>query len=149
MRQLPECKFKFLGPIYAQKKKINRLKKEYSNIEFTGDINYTQLPLAMKEFDVAIIPHIINDFTTSMNPLKLYEYLSAGKPVVTTGVAGTDEISKYVYLAQDKNEFVNKLKMVIQNENITDEIEDIVGSIPEIYFWSNISDRVISLLKNL
>jgi glycosyltransferase involved in cell wall biosynthesis len=35
---------------------------------------------------VALIPYLENDYTRSCFPLKLYEYLAAGKPVVATGL---------------------------------------------------------------
>ena len=40
----------------------------------------------MAAFDVGLIPYLWNDYTRSCFPLKLYEYLAAGKPVVATGL---------------------------------------------------------------
>ena len=60
----------------------------------------------MSAFDVGIIPHRIDPYTASMDPLKLYEYLAAGLPVVTTRVAGTEALSEQVEIVESADEFV-------------------------------------------
>jgi glycosyltransferase involved in cell wall biosynthesis len=63
----------------------------------------------MRAFDVCIVPHQVTPFTESLNPLKLFEYLAAGLPVVSTDVAGFRDFAdrgvagaegKFVYLAR-------------------------------------------------
>ena len=71
-----------------------------------GDRHYEDIPRIMSAFDVGIIPHRIDPFTTSMDPLKLYEYLAAGLPVVTTPVAGTEALSDHVQVIGSADEFV-------------------------------------------
>lgn len=149
LKQHSNKKFIFIGPIYAQKAKINKLKRNYQNIEFTGDIHYTKLPMLLKNIDVAIIPHIIDEFTDSMNPLKLYEYLAAGKPVVTTGIAGTMNISKYIYVGNN-NTFVELLEKVT-NEIISGDIKahDIANSMPCECTWNFRSKEMLDKLEKI
>ncbi|MEC0239710.1 glycosyltransferase [Paenibacillus dokdonensis] len=54
------------------------------NVLLLGEKPYTELPSYLQQFDVAIIPFLQNELTRATNPVKLYEYLSAGKPVVST-----------------------------------------------------------------
>ena len=58
----------------------------------------------------AIIPFTINDLTRHTNPVKMYEYLAAGKPVVGTAMPeimiGADGLT---YIARDGADFVMKL----------------------------------------
>jgi glycosyltransferase involved in cell wall biosynthesis len=54
---------------------------------------------ALMHSDVCIIPHVISPLTTAMSPLKLYEYLAAGKPVVTTQLEPARGVSKRVISA--------------------------------------------------
>ena len=141
-------RFVFIGPILSQEKKIKELQSRYNNIIFTGDVHYTKLPQMMREIDIAIIPHSVDKFTESMNPLKLYEYLAAGKPVVTTSVAGVTSISKYVYEASSNSEFVDTLK------TLTDTIKninplDVVNSIPEECSWNNRTNSIQNLINQL
>lgn len=141
-------RFVFIGPIYSQRDVIKKLKEKYSNIDFIGDVHYNNLPSVMKEIDVAIMPHVVNDFTNSMNPLKLYEYLASGKPVVTTRVAGTSTISSYVHIAFSDDEFVNDLKILVET---VDKIEPqkIIESIPMECTWKARTETILALFSEL
>jgi len=55
-----------------------------ANIQHGGRIAYSRLPALMATFDVAMIPFKINDLIKATSPIKLYEYLAAGLPVVAT-----------------------------------------------------------------
>lgn len=50
-----------------------------------------QIPAYAAAADALVVPHLVNAFTDSLNPIKLYEYLAAGRPVVSTPVAGFRE----------------------------------------------------------
>jgi len=148
LQQCPDDKFVFLGPVFSQKRRIQELQKRYSNVFFEGDVHYSELPMRMKEFDITLIPHKIDRFTDSMNPLKLYEYLAAGKPVVTTGVAGTESISKFVYVAESKDIFLQILKRTIKEVDNIDK-QEIVDSVPIECRWVNRVDNMLSLIESL
>ena len=45
----------------------------------------------LQHADVLIVPHLVNGFTDSLDPIKLYEYQAVGRPVVSTAVAGFRE----------------------------------------------------------
>jgi glycosyltransferase involved in cell wall biosynthesis len=49
---------------------------------------HTELPAYLQHADVLLVAHLVNAFTDSLDPIKLYEYQAAGKPVVSTAVAG-------------------------------------------------------------
>ena len=55
-----------------------------SNMHFLGPKPYAALPQYLSAFDVAILPFEVNDITVSVDPLKVYEYMAAGKPVVAS-----------------------------------------------------------------
>lgn len=129
----PEKSFVFLGPVWTKVDKLKRLR----NVHFLGEVGYQDLPHVLKQFDLGIIPHQINDFTNSMNPLKLYEYLAAGLPVVTTPVSGTEQFSKSVFIAKSREEFDLKInKVIASNKNSRPELcpeEDLLKN----YSWEN------------
>jgi glycosyltransferase involved in cell wall biosynthesis len=81
-RQNENISFVFAGPMDKQ------LVPDYffniPNIYFTGRIPYNQMPNMLKGFDVAIIPFKKTEESTTVFPLKLFEYLGAGKPIVAT-----------------------------------------------------------------
>lgn len=150
LQKFPDTDFVFLGPIYSQKSTVNRLLATYDNIYFKGDIHYNDLPVEMMQFDVAIIPHVVNEFTNSMNPLKLYEYLAAGKIVVTSEVAGTENISPYVFMSTNKDDFVSLLSKAInisKNDSFNSQV--VVQSVPDSCKWSNRVDIILQLIKGI
>ena len=65
---------------------------------------YRQLPSFLKAFDLAMIPFVINEITSSTSPVKLFEYMAAGKPILTSKMP---ECLKYqsVVTYKDANEF--------------------------------------------
>ncbi|CAN5306182.1 UDP-galactopyranose mutase [soil metagenome] len=57
-----------------------------ANIQYPGGADYDDLPARLAEWDVALMPFAINDSTRFISPTKTPEYLSAGKPVVSTPI---------------------------------------------------------------
>ena len=55
-----------------------------ANVEFLGEKPYDELAAYLYAFDVCIIPFKLTDLIKATNPVKLYEYLCSGKPVVAT-----------------------------------------------------------------
>ena len=53
-----------------------------------GGREHTTIPAYLKSADVLVVPHVVTEFTDSLDPIKVYEYLAAARPVVSTPVAG-------------------------------------------------------------
>lgn len=69
-----------------------------------------ELPHFVKYFDCAIIPFVYNEFTRSVYPLKVNEYLAGGRPVVTTRFS--EDISAFdsiAYVCDDHHTFVSSV----------------------------------------
>jgi glycosyltransferase involved in cell wall biosynthesis len=75
------------------------------NVHFLGRKPFREALAYMREFNVAIIPHLQNDFNRNTNPLKLYEYLALGKPVVMTPQVGLEEVGDLVRVADTPEQF--------------------------------------------
>ena len=56
------------------------------NIKFWGKIEHQDLPSYVRSWDVAIIPFKEGKLTQAVDPIKLYEYLFLGLPVVATNI---------------------------------------------------------------
>ena len=82
--KLPDVHFVFVGRILPEKKESVKRLSEKSNILFLGERPYPELPHYLKYFDLAHIPFVSNELVRGVNPIKLYEYLAAGKRVVST-----------------------------------------------------------------
>jgi len=87
------------------------------NVVFTGPKNIKDLPQYLQHIDVALIPFRINTLTKSIYPLKINEYLSAGKAVVSTSFS--DDIrgfSPVIYLAADNKHFIQLINQALQED---------------------------------
>lgn len=62
---------------------------------------FRQLPAYLQHADVLIVPHVVDAFTDSLDPIKLYEYLAVGRPVVSTPVAGFRDAEEAVLAVGD------------------------------------------------
>lgn len=58
--------------------------RKLANIRFVGEVPHRELPLLMQQFSVAVIPFVISRLTEVTDPVKLYEYLAGGCPVVAS-----------------------------------------------------------------
>ncbi len=110
----PNFSFVYIGPIWAEIKQefFSRLGK-YKNVFTLGPKSYELIPWYIHDFDAAIVPHKINDLTQSMNPMKIYEYLACGKPVISTPIAGSEAFGDLIYTAADYAQFNHCLRQAV------------------------------------
>ena len=85
---------------------------------FLGKKSYQEIQKYGAHFDVAIMFWIRRDWIKHCSPLKLKEYLSLGKPVVSTLIEEVkDEFSDIVYIASDENEFLACLDNALEKSD--------------------------------
>ncbi|HLD21413.1 MAG TPA: glycosyltransferase [Patescibacteria group bacterium] len=141
----PTYQFIIAGPIWKEvKSACTMLQKKYKNIQFIGSIPYAELPDIISCFDVAIIPHKIDAFTQSMNPLKLYEYLAAGKPVVASAIAGADQFQDLVQLAVSPEDFSSKIVEALQTDS--DELRNRRQHMAALHSWNKRTTLLFDIL---
>lgn len=143
IRNLPDYNFIFIGPVLSPKY-LNDL-NDYSNVYFLGAKKHTLIPSYLYWSDVCIMPHKVNKFTKSMNPLKLYEYLACGKEIVTTPIPPTDLFKEVVNIASTKEEFLNKISDSLGKSKDSSRRKLISSSVID-HSWSN---RVDSMLEKI
>lgn len=88
-----------------------------SNVHFLGHQPYERIPAFLEQFDVCQIPFLINDVTAATDPVKLYEYLSHGKPVVATAMSELQAFRDVVYLADNASDFAAKLDQALSEDD--------------------------------
>jgi glycosyltransferase involved in cell wall biosynthesis len=79
---------------------------EHPNVHFLGVKRYPDVVRYIRAFDVAIIPHLDNDMTRGMSPLKAFVYASCGVPVIATEVANLVELKTAIRVAGSHDEFI-------------------------------------------
>lgn len=115
----PQKSFVLIGGVWPGiRKQVNERLRTLPNVHFLGRKSFRETPQYLREFDVAMIPHKQNEFNRHTNPMKLYEYLAAGKPVVSTPGAGLDEFKDLVYLAGKPEEFNKGIIQALEENSI-------------------------------
>ncbi len=59
-----------------------------------GTRAYDELPAVLRGADAALIPYALNELTASIFPMKVYEYLAAGLPVVATPLPALADVTR-------------------------------------------------------
>lgn len=109
----PDKTFLLVGPLNSPEPREIGL-YQLPNVVFTGSRRLEELPPLLRHMDCTLIPFLCNTLTESIYPLKINEYLAAGKPVVSTGFS--DDIRSFadcIYLAENHADFINLIDRAI------------------------------------
>ncbi len=138
--QLSNCSFVLIGSDDYIKNKINCEK----NIHLLGKKPHTEIPKYLTYSDVGIIPFDVQDkleLVRHVNPLKLYEYLAAGLPVVSTYWEELSKFSQFIKFS-NQNNFAQSIASALEEDNFSDRINR--KSAAKEYDWSIIAERFIN-----
>jgi GT2 family glycosyltransferase/glycosyltransferase involved in cell wall biosynthesis len=89
------------------------------NVHLLGERPYREVPGYLHAFDVAVIPFRRNRLTHATNPVKLYEYLSAGRPVVATDLEELRQFGAHVALASDREAWLHALDEAVSGRGVS------------------------------
>lgn len=109
-QKLPDYSFILIGPPMVDLSPLSI----YKNIYILGAKDYYSIPNYLKNCDVGIIPFKKNKLTESVTPVKLYEYMASGLPVVSIETAGLRNLNSPAFLAKDKYEFVQMINSALE-----------------------------------
>ena len=89
---------------------------EKKNIIFYPPVPYKEVPSILKSLDALILPYLVNDFTQTLSPLKLKEYLASGKPIVGVPLNEIKKWEPFLKVAQTPEEWLTYLKEALSEE---------------------------------
>lgn len=93
-----------------------------SNVHLLDAVPYNELPALLALFDVCLIPFKKTPLTIATNPVKIYEYFAAGKPVVSVRLPELETYKDLSYLYSSKDEFLQALNAAAQEKKDSDLI---------------------------
>lgn len=111
-KRVPQATIALVGPVLLDDERRRQL-EALPNIRLPGPVPFDEVPSVMAAFDACIVPHVVTDFTESLSPLKLYEYLASGLPMVSTPVSGFRDCGDMVYLASDAVSFAAAIALAL------------------------------------
>nr|WP_294945498.1 glycosyltransferase [uncultured Mucilaginibacter sp.] len=119
----PDKSFVFVGPV--NKDYIREGDFTAPNLYLPGPVPYGEMPSVLKGFDVCIIPFKKDEVSNNIFPLKLFEYLGAGKPVVSTDF--NDDLQDFtgglIPYCGTADEFTEELNEALTDAQATEKVE--------------------------
>ena len=135
-----------VGPVTTPEHKTIGL-TEYPNVIMTGSKKIEELPAYLQYFDCAIIPFKKITLTKSIYPLKINEYLAAGRPVVATDFSeDIQSFGNVIYIGSDTSRFVALIDRAIQ-ENGPERIKERTD-IANTNTWTARVEKFWQILEN-
>lgn len=118
--------------------------RHLTNLHLLGVRAYDEIGPYIRNFDVAIMPHVSNEISERMNPLKLYVYFAYGVPIVTMDVPNIGEIAPYARIARSHGEFIAAVDAALAEGRTGPRSEH--KSLIEAISWERRVADVIALL---
>lgn len=119
----------------------------HDNVKYIPPQQYEKLPSFLKAFDVATIPFKINEITLSTSPVKLFEYMAAGKPIITSEMP---ECLKYQSVMTYKNvdEYISLVDNALNLED-DDEYWNILKKDALDNTWDARTDEILKAIQDV
>ena len=116
-RSKPNWSFVLIGPVGRgdPSTDVSEL-RSLPNVRLLGERPYAELPRYVNAFDVCLIPFKQNESTRGTLPMKFFEYLAAGKPVVATDLPALGEFRGDFYPVCRAEEFANALEVALTED---------------------------------
>ncbi|KJZ65714.1 glycosyl transferase [Pseudomonas fluorescens] len=88
--------------------------KACPNVVMEGEVPYASLPHYLHAIDVCLLPFKVIPLTLATNPVKVYEYLSAGKPVVSVKLPELSQFGELVWAVENPTDFVSAIHDILE-----------------------------------
>ncbi|MBD3235047.1 MAG: glycosyltransferase [candidate division Zixibacteria bacterium] len=144
-KRYPDYNIVLVGPV-KRGMDIPEL-RNLPNVYLLGKKSPDELPRYLKGFDCAINPFKRVGITEKVNPLKVYEYLAAGVPVVSINMPEIMHLEDAIYIAHNDGEFLEGVDMIIKKQFNPDERK--IKTVLENHDWNKIFNDLVERVAEL
>lgn len=139
-RRLPAWSFVLVGPVMTDVRRLRAL----PNVHLVGPRPYQVLPRYLKGLDVAMVPFVSHDVTLRASPIKFYEYLASGVPIVATRLPDLEPFAHLASLVTSPGEFAAAVEHAPQHN--TPLARQVRMSEARAHSWESRFDRIERLI---
>lgn len=158
IKRNPKTKFLIVGD-GIMRNKLKSLVKELNIVEdviFTGTVPYENVPEYINISDVCVAPftHVRNE-SMGLSPLKIYEYLACGKPVVASNIKGVGDLlrnsnSGIEVVPEDPTELANAIIKLLKDEQLMEQMGDYGRKlVVKNYSWEITAKKTIDVFRGI
>lgn len=141
----PNKSFVFAGPVIDEH--IPGWMRTTANVYLPGPVPYAEMAQMLKGFAIAVIPFKKDDVSATIFPLKLFEYLGAGKPVIVTDF--NPDLKDYTHGAvnfcADAESFNKAINEVLATDNTAKQQERI--AVAKKNTWDIRANQILELMR--
>ena len=143
VKNKPNYNFVLIGDV--KKKYINKLKsiEKIGNLFLLGPKQFTQLHEYIYFFNVGLILFKVNEITKYVDPLKMYEYLAMGKPIISSNLPEVKKMAPFIKIYKGPEEFLAILDETAKKPH---HDPDSLKKIAEKNTWDKRAVRIFSEL---
>ena len=156
MINLTDTKMRLLilgrGDLYDELKELARQTSEKDAIVLLDWVQYNEVPQYVAAADICLLPALLNKTMQDIVPIKLYEYLACGKPVIASRLPGVmREFGNHSGLIYIKNpeDVIDTAKTIRRNTEEYMQLREQSLAFVEKLDWESITDRFENILKDL
>ncbi|MFX1536072.1 MAG: glycosyltransferase family 4 protein [Promethearchaeota archaeon] len=154
-KQNPNIKLLIAGQIRTPElqKELDEIRETFDlhdHFIFAGRQPYYKIPLFLGAADICLLPAYVNEVMCNVVPIKMYEYLASGKPVISTKLPGIiREFGYYsgvIYVDRPNSVIKKVVELLSKRENLA-KIGFRASSIAGRYSWNKITEEFEKILE--
>ncbi len=110
----PEWEFVFIGePVVERRSAALARLETLPNVTLLGAVDRHHVPAYVHQFDVCVIPYKASDYNRASVPLKFWEFMATGKPIVVSGLPELKRYTPSIHYAPTAERFAEKIQQAL------------------------------------
>jgi len=142
----PDLQIALVGPDHLSRSDTERL-AAVPTIHLLGVQPYDEVPGFMQHADIVVIPHLVNAFTESLDPIKAYECMAAGRPTVATPVAGFRDLGPPVVI-RNREVFVDAVSNIVDDSSSAGA-HQLQPAAPKVGTWRQRAEAMNAVMQRV
>ncbi|MCL4235648.1 MAG: glycosyltransferase [Deltaproteobacteria bacterium] len=119
--------------------------REHNNIHLLGQRERAELPAFLRGFDVCLVPFLVNELTVNSSPLKAYEYVAAGRPVVSSRLPELADHAPPIRIADGLDGWITEIDRALRDWSNADAARSV--ALGATLSWDGRVDRVAARIR--
>ena len=149
--------FIIIGGLKAELDYYNEIviKTGINNIKFVGQVNYSRVPELLNNSDILLLPATANEIKSKeyTSAMKLFEYLSVGRPIIASNIPSNTEILKneencLLFEPDNPKSLAERIGYLIKNKDLMEKLSNNSSNLSLKYSWQERSKKIINKVKD-